>query len=239
MFWNKTNIEKKLQILKSREENELEILEQVKRILEHETLREQRVLKTLKEQTINVVNTFDFDLLETSKIYHLNQIKQVCIDYRLRFLDSRYFKGEIPQTAIAKIKGLEKVHRQKLSGFKIMAPSKLFRLEAKDDPLLFVPIGNDYYYLVHKWGNDLHPLRKLMAWPFKGIINLTLLVLLISYLVTGMVPNGLFSKNDSSAEFWIIFFFMFKCIASVVIFYGFALGKNFNPAIWNNKYNKT
>ncbi|WP_422861401.1 hypothetical protein [Flagellimonas sp. W118] len=239
MFWNKTNIEKKLQILKSREENEPEILEQVKRILEHETLREQRVLKTLKEQTINIVNTFDFNLLETSKIYHLNQIKQVCIDYRLRFLDSRYFKGEIPQTAIAKIKGLEKAHRQKLNGFKIMAPSKLFRLEAKDDPLLFVPIGNDYYYLIHKWGNDLHPLRKLMAWPFKGIINLTLLVLLISYLVTGMVPNGLFSKNDSSAEFWIILFFMFKCIASVVIFYGFALGKNFNPAIWNNKYNKT
>ena len=38
-----------------------------------------------------------------------------------------------------------------------MAPSALFRLEKTDDPLLFVPLGNNYYYLVHKWGNDLHP----------------------------------------------------------------------------------
>jgi len=32
---------------------------------------------------------------------------------------------------------------------------------------------------------------------------------------------------------------MFKALASIVLFVGFALGKNFNPAIWNNKYNKT
>jgi hypothetical protein len=36
-----------------------------------------------------------------------------------------------------------------------------------------------------------------------------------------------------------LFFFMFKAIASIVLFYGFALGKNFNPAIWNNRYDKT
>jgi hypothetical protein len=51
-----------------------------------------------------------------------------------------------------------------------------------------------------------------------------------------MITVGLFSKSGSSAEFWIIFFFMFKSIAAVVLFYGFALGKNFYPAIWNSKY---
>jgi len=35
-----------------------------------------------------------------------------------------------------------------------------------------------------------------------------------------------------------VYFFMFKAIAAIVLFYGFALGKNFNPAIWNSKYNK-
>ena len=117
-----------------------------------------------------------------------------------------------------------------------IAPSKLFKLEDKDDPLLFAPIGNGYYYLIHKWGNDLHPLRKALVWPFKGMINLTITTLVISYLLTLLVPNGLFSKSYSGAEFWVIFFFMFKSIAAVVIFYGFALGKNFNPAIWNSKY---
>ncbi|MBT8210061.1 MAG: hypothetical protein KJP14_05990, partial [Eudoraea sp.] len=163
-------------------------------------------------------------------------IKTICINYRLRFLDSRYFKAEIPQEAISKIKKLEKEHDTELKGYKIIAPSKLFKLEDKDDPLLFAPIGNGYYYLIHKWGNDLHPLRRILVWPFKNVLNLTALVVLISYLATLMVPDGLFSKSNSSAEFWIIFFFMFKSVAAVVIFYGFALGKNFNPAIWNSKY---
>ena len=131
---------------------------------------------------------------------------------------------------------LEKEHNIELEGFKIIAPSKLFRLEDKDDPLLFAPIGNNYFYLIHRWGNDLHPLRKIFAWPFKNMPNLTALVVVIAYLITLLVPNGIFSKEGSSAEFWIIFFFMFKAVASVVIFYGFALGKNFNPAIWNSKY---
>ena len=36
-----------------------------------------------------------------------------------------------------------------------------------------------------------------------------------------------------------LYFFMFKAIASIVLYYGFALGKSFNPAIWNNRYDKT
>jgi len=62
------------------------------------------------------------------------------------------------------------------------------------------------------------------------------LVFAISYLVTLCIPEGLFSKSNSTSEFWIVYFFVFKGIAAVVLFYGFALGKNFNPAIWNSKY---
>jgi hypothetical protein len=182
------------------------------------------------------VNSFDFDRLDTSRIYHMRHIRQICIDYRLRFLDLKYFKPELPEEAHQAIAEIEAVHGTRLEKFKIIAPSKLFKLADKDDPLLFVPMGNDYFYLVHKWGNDLHPLRKLLVWPFKNIINLSLLVLFVSLLATFLVPAGLFSKNNSSTEFWIIFFFMFKSIAAVVIYYGFALGKNFNPAIWNSKY---
>ena len=105
-------------------------------------------------------NNFDFDQLETQRIFHLNQIRKVCIDYRLRFLDLKYFKGNIPKEGINKITQLEKEHQTSLEGFKIMAPSVLFRLKKTDDPLLFVPLGNNYFYLVHKWGNDLSFFRK-------------------------------------------------------------------------------
>jgi len=231
-----TNIEHKLQDRRNKKWDSEQILAEVQQILSEDSQKEEQIVHQLGSKSTNRENDFDFDLLESDKIFHIDQIKEICIDYRLRFLNSSYFKGKIPQKAISKIKHLEAAHNTEIKGFKIMAPSKLFKLEDKDDPLLFAPIGNDYYYLIHKWGNDLHPLRKLFAWPFKNIANLVLVVLLISYFVTLMVPEGLFSKESSTAEFWIIYFFMFKCIASIVIFYGFALGKNFNPAIWKSKY---
>lgn len=237
MLLSKTNIEEKLgQVRSKRFESEENRMEAIYTILSDLDKEMERIENNISSGKGNPGNVFQIDLLEASRIYHIDEIKNICIDYRLRFLDSKYFKGEIPSEAISKIKSLEKEHGIELKGFKIIAPSKLFKLEDKDDPLLFAPIGNGYHYLIHQWGNDLHPLRKMLMWPFKSIVNLSVLVLLISYLATLLVPNGLFSKSSSSAEFWIIYFFMFKCIASVVIFYGFALGKNFNPAIWNSKY---
>lgn len=187
---------------------------------------------------IKSLNAFDFDLLATDKIYHLDQIKKVSIDYRLRFLDLKYFKNKLPQEALDTIQALESAHDTQLGSFKIMAPSALFRLEKTDDPLLFVPLGKDYYYLVYKWGNDLHPLRKVLMWPFKNIWNLMLAVFAFSWILTELTPMGLFTRTPDSSSYWMLLFFMFKAVASVVLYFGFALGKNFNPAIWNNRYNK-
>ncbi|MEO1012334.1 MAG: hypothetical protein AAFX53_13580 [Bacteroidota bacterium] len=236
MLLKKTNIEEKLSQSRKDVRESHRILEEVQKILEEETQHKERITGNLANNHKPVINSFVFDTLDTDRIYHLDHIKRICIDYRLRFLDSKYFKGEIPIEAISKIKQMEGQHGIEMKGFKIIAPSKLFKLADKDDPLLMAPIGNDYFYLIHKWGNDLHPLRKWLMWPFKSIVNLTGLVVAISYIVTLLVPEGLFSKSSSQAEFWIIFFFMFKSIAAVVIFYGFALGKNFNPAIWRSKY---
>lgn len=239
MLFHATNIEEKLHRYKQRKGNGDRLLAEVEEMLRKDRQRDEGIADRLGRKDPATGNAFDFDLLETERIYHLEQIRKICIDYRLRFLDSAFFKGEIPQGALSRIKTLEDDHRTQIKGFKIMAPSKLFKLEDRDDPLLFAPIGNDYFYLVHKWGRDLHPLRKWLAWPFKSLVNLVLVVLAISCCVALLVPEGLFSKKSTPAEFWILFFFMFKCIASVVIYYGFALGKNFSPAIWNNKYFNT
>ncbi len=187
---------------------------------------------------INTINNFDLNKLSKSRIYHIDHIKKVSIDYRLRFLDIKYFKNKLPNEALKQIKKLEKKHKTKLSEFKIMAPSVLFRLEKKDDPLLFVPLGYEYYYLIHKWGNDLHPFRKALMWPFKNIWNLLLAVLALSWVFTELTPLSLFTKNQNDSSYWMLLFFMFKAIASIVLYFGFALGKNFNPAIWDNRYNK-
>jgi len=236
MLLKKTNIEEKLSNIKVDNLDSFDILEEVRQILSADDKKLERISKNIAQGHSEPTNSFDLDLLETKNIYHINQIKQICIDYRLRFLDSKYFKGDIPPEALSKIKQLERAHQIEVAGFKIIAPSKLFKLKDKDDPLLFAPIGNGYFYLIHKWGGDLHPFRKLIMWPFKNIINLAALTLLVSYVFAIMIPEGLFSKSNTNAQFMVLFFFMFKSVAAVVIFYGFASGKNFNPAIWNSKY---
>ena len=187
----------------------------------------------------NSNNKFNFDKLDKNKIFDLKSIKKICIDFRLRFLDHKYFKNSLPKEAFLEISKLESAHNTILSDFKIMAPSKLFRLKNTDDPLLFVPLGNNYFYLVHKWGNDLHPYRKLLMWPLKSLWNMIGFLLVVSLGLTYITPTSIFSKVDSWSVFWMIYFFMFKAIASIVIFYAFALGKNFNKVIWNSKYNKS
>ncbi len=237
MLFERINLEHKLKKLRVKQEHDA-VLEEVAAILENHISSGKQIEDRLKRSASNAPgrNDFIFDKLATERIYHIDSIKKLCVDYRLRFLHTKYFKGNFPQKTLKEITRLETVHNIQMTGFKIVAPSKLFKLENADDPLLFAPIGNGYYYLIDKWGNDLHPLRKLMMLPFKNFENMVAFVVLLSLLVTWMVPNGLFSKEQGAMEFWMIFFFMFKAIGAVVIFYGFALGKNFNTAIWDSRF---
>lgn len=239
MLISRTNIHTKLLRERDKNTSNTDILEQVARIFEEDRLRESDILQTLQGTTNDGINNFDFDLLETDNIFHIKQIEKICVDYRLRFLDTKYFKGKYPQEAISQIKYLENKHNTTLDGFKIIAPSKMFVLEKADDPLLFAPMGNGYFYLIHKWGDDLHPLRKWLMWPYKSFENLIVGIVLTSLVATILIPDGLFSRKQSTSQDIMVFFFMFKSIAAVVLYYGFALGKNFNTAIWNSKYDKT
>ena len=133
----------------------------------------------LLQITIISTNNFEIGALETNRVYHIDDIKKICISYRLRFLNSQLFKADLPYEAIQNIKDLEKTHETSLSGFKIMAPSKLFKLANADDPLLFAPIENGYYYLIHKWGNRFKSfsqnqnvaINKFRKFYFYGIYN--------------------------------------------------------------------
>ncbi|WP_224490581.1 hypothetical protein [Robertkochia flava] len=232
----KTNVEEKLRAYRDRINAEKNILHQVQSILRKEQEKEVLIVNELTEGKDENFNNFTISKLDVDRVYHLDHIKKICIDYRLRFLASRYFKGKIPPEALIEIKSLEKQHQTQLKGFKIIAPSKLFKLENADDPLLFAPIGNGYYYLVHKWGGDLHPMRKFLVMPFRNLTNLIITVLMVSWVCTKMMPLGLFTGEDDAGSFWLLYMFMFKMIGSIVIFYGFALGKNFNTHIWNSKY---
>ncbi len=235
MLFQKSNLLNELLYHRSKSTTEENLLKDVQFILDENQKKRDLIKQNLLNKNAVNSNAFNFDLLEANKIFHVNQIKDVCVSYRLRFLDSFLFKNEIPEEAISIINSLEKTHKTILDGFKIIAPSKAFKLINYDDPLLFAPIGNDYYYLIHKWGNDFSWYRKLLVLPFKNVMNFLVFTLLISLLATMVIPMDKLTKMDKFAPI-IVFLFMFKSIVAVGAYNFFAMGKNFNNEIWNRKF---
>ncbi|WP_310555401.1 hypothetical protein [Flavobacterium sp.] len=236
MWFEKINIETKLAQLQSKTSNQIDVLEQVKTILNQDEATRVEIKSRVIGKFNTISNDFDFDLLERDKIFHIDSIKSICVDYRLRFLDSHLFKNDIPEEAISKIKNLEKSHQTKLEGFRIMAPAKLFKLKNYDDPLLFAPIGNDYYYLIHKWGNDINPFRKLLMLPFKSLSNSMVALIVLSILTTLILPVSKFGPDNINVVKFISFLFVFKSYCAIFLYYSFWKGKNFSSEIWNSTF---
>lgn len=235
MLLNNNNLISELLYNRNKLVGEEVLLREVEAIFQQNEKERQVISEKLKSKSVTNVNVLKFDLLETDKIFHLAQIKKVCIDNRLRFLDSTLFKNEIPEEAITKINQLEKNHETKLNGFKIIAPSKAFQLVNYDDPLLFVPMGNDYYYLIHKWGTDLSWYRKIAVLPFRNMITFIVACGIISAGITALCPVGNLGKSMPMAPL-ILFLFMFKSVIAALGYYFFVSGKNFNSEIWDRKF---
>ncbi len=236
MLIERRNLETELQNYRNKETNEIDFLNEVKAFLASDDKIRDSINIKIKSSSSTKLNNFNFELLETDKIYHVKQIKEICIDYRLRFLDSSYFKNDIPEEAISKIKYLEKNHNLDIKGFKIMAPSKLFQLKNYDDPLLFAPIGNDYYYLIHKWGNDVNPFRKIAVRPFRDFSSLLIFLFLISAFIALITPGNLFGAGNEDIFKVVCCLFIFKSLSAVALYFSFWKGKNFNEAIWNSTF---
>lgn len=238
MLLERINLQKRMELLRKKEMKEEEILEEVKKILQNEGNSENEILRRISEgdSEANNLAPFNFDLLESGRIFHLSQIKKICIDFRLRFLDTKYFKGELPDEAVEAIKEIEDNHQLKLRACRMVAPAKYFRLENADDPMLFAPLGNDYYYLVHKWGTDMHPLRKLLMWPLKNLETLIIFSFFFSFLFTFGIREVFFSKFRETSQFLILFLYSFKSVLALIFFYGISLGKNFSSGNWNSKF---
>jgi hypothetical protein len=195
------------------------------------------LIKSKRVSKIKIDLDYNPDKIDSNRLFHVDQIRKICIDYRLRFLDFNFFKGGVPDEAYTKLKEFELNHPDLDLNIKMMAPTKLFQLENYDDPLMFVSLGNNYYYMIHKWGNDMSYFRKLFMWPFKNIYNILVYIAIISLLFTSFVPDGIFFyKNNPEIQFFVVFLFMFKSLAAIFIYFGFAMGKNFNENIWNSKF---
>jgi hypothetical protein len=114
-------------------------------------------INSLKQETIG---------FNQERVFHISQIQNICEKYYLRFLNIKHYKGSVDNQIPFKITTFETAHDKKCQqkDMYIIAPAKSFQLEEKPkDPLLFYKINDDYFYLIHKWGNDLSIFNRLKS----------------------------------------------------------------------------
>lgn len=226
-------IKKSLDKLNKKESITFEVM--VNKILSTKKNKSIDILSNLRNSKGTETNLFNFDFLERKNIYHENAIKKLCIDYKLRFLPTFYFKSEYPISTIKKIKDLEDLHQIEISNFKIIAPEKSFKLNNYDDPMLFAELGNGFYYYIDSWGKDFHWLRKIICLPTKKISNRLLFSFFISFIVASLI--SFFSKNGfTNLEFILVKLFCWKCLIAIDFYWMFKSGKYTSEFNWNSPY---
>ena len=230
----KVNLFEELLVERNKQISSEELNSLIEDIWSKEDNKTNRISNSLKDTNNDNINQLKFDEMETKNIFHKDTIKKICVRYRLRFLDSNLYKGEYPKNITKIIGKIERNHNTTLSNFMIMAPSKLFKIKSPDDPILFVPIGNDYYYLIHKWGEEFNYLRKLMVLPFKNIDNLTIFSVLVS--VFFALLGKIFIPSLTLSEVFILFLFLVKGFIFIFFYMFFLTRRNFSESIWNSKY---
>lgn len=179
--------------------------------------------------------------LDPDRVFHIGSIRRLCVRYRLRFLDAGRYQGELPPRALYELRRLEARAEGPLRGFKVMAPAGRFTLCDSDaDPLLFVPVGKEHYYLVHKWGGDLRWYRALLTWPLRDPLRLAVSVLLLAMLGAALLPTSVLT-HAPDAGWWglhrlLALIWTSMVAASFTVFSWFAFFGQFSSDAWDNKH---
>lgn len=163
---------------------------------------------------------------ESKNVYEIDDIKSIAVKYRLRFLPTKYFKNKIPNEAIFKIKSLEKANDTTIKQFYILAPSQNFDLEdVNKDPLLFAPLSNGKFLLIHKWGTDLKWYKKITSAPLKSIDSIFITIGCVALVIAGLTPTWLI-LNGAEVDMgyfgyhriaWLIYSFILLCSLTTFI----------------------
>lgn len=179
------------------------------------------------------------DLLDKNRIFSIDDIKAVCIAYRLRFLDTKFFKmEELPYDALIAVKELEQRVGSEIKATKIAAPSSFFKLEDRHkDPMLFARIDERNYYLIHKWGTDVAWYKKILVYPLRSVYSLFITMITIGLPLAFFLPYVIGHMPED-----VLYFQRFFLSIVVVytffsmVFVGFSFYKRFSKVCWNSPY---
>lgn len=241
-MFDKVNLEKALEGMRNERKAKMEsevVLSEFKSLFESDWEREQRISKNLDAGAVSG-DLLPGGSLPEERIFELNDIKQLCITYRLRFLSTRHFKKEIPREALAKAKRTEELAGAEIKAFMIAAPASAFKLEdTNKDPLLFAPLEDGRFFLIHQWGGDINALRKFIFKPLEKPLNLLITILAVSLMLSAVFPTSIFTSADVGyLNFYRVGFFAWNMafLSGMVSYFWFATNQKFSVNAWNNKH---
>ncbi len=210
------NLEKKLE--QSKKES-ISIPNELLLIKEYETFAELSKDKTLErlglsiniQQGEKIFSSYRKSKEETSNfnqenVYHISQIKKLCLRYYLRFLPTEFYKGTIDKELPSRVNNFELAYGLECTSKNtfIMAPADSLRLEPEPkDPLFFYRINDEYFYLIHKWGGDLN-----CTGVIKSILSSATLTAIIIILASS-IPYFIF-------QLWLLL--ILPSFAAIVVF---------------------
>ncbi|TXC78611.1 hypothetical protein [Luteibaculum oceani] len=216
-------------------------INEAKAILNAEVLLAEREQNQFK--TAEGLGEIDEGLLNEKRCYTINQIKELALRYRLRFLPIKYFKNIVPTEAFNKINHLKKLtgNQEIENSLYILAPEEMFRLsDINSDPILFAATSSGRYYYIHKWGGELNPVRALYGRVLRNERWTITSILLLGILFGMLLPEFIF--KNSAVQLGASSLFLFKSfygifVCSAVFSYWFFLRcSGLNNRIWNSKH---
>ena len=192
----KVSIDKELEKVSQEEKQKLNVdpINEVKLLLAGESSEDARILRGLSNNSqFNRIEKVRGEQLELEnleneyegKVYKIEQIEKLCVDYRLRFLQSRLYTGSYDVEVAGKIKEFAKSTKSPIDDytlgrrFYVMAPHEMFslrdekyiskaELRRQADPAIFYQIDEKHYRLIHKWGSDFTIFRLIEGFRWKS-----------------------------------------------------------------------
>lgn len=236
---NDININHQLKKLKKiSRTKEDDLFEEAKRILAQDIFSEKKILNNLKQYNSSF-ELIDEEDVQSEFVFNISEIKKIALDYQLKFIDSQFFRSDIPYEAILKIKHLNTTFHKDIKGFKILAPLSAFKdKKVTKGSILFAPTNYGNYYIIHSWGSSFKWYRKITSLPLKNFENLFKTVLLYTLIVTLIIPTPLITL-DSEATYWsgyraAAFMHLLIFHMGVTAYITFTLGKNLSSTAWNH-----
>ncbi len=208
-----------------------ELIVEANQIIEQDFLHEKRIKQAVKNTT-GELSFINETKLKSDHVFSELDIKTICVNYRLRFLDSHFYKEELPYDVLVKVKEFEKEFDCSLTNFKVVAPKSKFNLKDPNaDPLLFIPLSNGKYYLIASWGNDMAWYKKFIYFPLRNFQTLFITVLSFCLLVAFLLP---FDLTVLKRIYISLHAFIFSF--GVITFIGMSFGVNLSSTDWKNKF---